>query len=360
MTSFHALIFLLIFYIGELFSETVHTFYGPLEIEEPVLIELIHSPPFQRLKDIHQYGVSYYTKTHPEEYTRFDHSLGVFAILRSREASLEEQISGLLHDVSHTVFSHVGDWVFAKEHQEEDYQSTIHNSYLVSSGIGEILNRYGYTVEQVSPKRKEFSMLEQPLPNLCADRIDYNIQGAYFQKFITREETKTLFLDLSFEDGKWIITDLDLAAKLTSFSLFMTENCWGSATNCVTSRWLADAILQGIEIGIISWHEFHTGIDEAIWNRLLNAQDPFIQNRMQMVNFPGQYCRIVDPAQAHSYVQFKCRGINPWVKQNGKIIRLTSIRPELEEALQKMRRQSSEGWPVEFLVSEEILSAQKP
>ena len=88
----------------------------------------------QRLKSIHQYGVGYYT-THTEEYNRFDHSVGVFVVLKKKGAKLDEQIAGLLHDVSHTVFSHVGDWVFGKEYQEDDYQSTIHRLYLAVSGV---------------------------------------------------------------------------------------------------------------------------------------------------------------------------------------------------------------------------------
>jgi HD superfamily phosphohydrolase len=237
----------------------------------------------QRLKSIHQYGVAYYVGTYCEEYTRFDHSLGVFAILKRNNASLEEQIAGLLHDVSHTAFSHVGDWVYKKENQEDDYQSSIFNLYLTRSGIEEILHRYGYRIDQISPEDKEFSMLEQPLPNLCADRIDYNIQGSYFQKFITKEEAKQLFLDLSFENGKWVLSNQELASKLTRFSLFMTEACWGSAENFMASRWLANAILKGFEEGVISWEDFHFGIDQIIWDRLSSAQDPFIQNQMQMI-----------------------------------------------------------------------------
>ena len=92
-------------------GEKVDTFYGSIDVQEPVLIDLIHSPAVQRLKRVHQYGVAFYT-THKENYTRYDHSLGVFAILRLKEASLQEQIAGLLHDVSHTAFSHVGDWAY--------------------------------------------------------------------------------------------------------------------------------------------------------------------------------------------------------------------------------------------------------
>src|SRR5579872_6615413 len=125
MYVLNRLALLIILFALELWGETIDTFYGSIEVEEPVLLELIHSPSFQRLKSIHQYGVAYYT-THREEYNRFDHSLGVFAILRAKGAPLDEQIAGLLHDISHTAFSHVGDWVFGKEYQEDDYQSIIY------------------------------------------------------------------------------------------------------------------------------------------------------------------------------------------------------------------------------------------
>lgn len=253
-----------------------------------------------------------------------------------------------MHDVSHTAFSHVGDWVFGKENKEDDYQHSIHQRYLVASGLEAILNRYGFTSEQVLPDREVFAMLEQPLPNLCADRIDYNIQGAYYQNFLTREEALELLQDLFFQDGRWLITRTDLAAKLTRFSLFMTEDCWGSAINHVTSRWLADAILQGLKINLVSWEDFHFGTDEEIWNRLLKAEDPLIQTYMQMLSHPHDYYRVVGPDQANIFVKFKSRGIDPWIIQEGRIARLTSIDAELQEAFSKTKEKSLSGLPLEI------------
>lgn len=343
--------FLFIIAAFGLHAETFSTFYGSIEVEEPVLIDLIRSPAFQRLKFIHQYGVQYYTSIYFEEYNRFDHSMGVFAILRAKGASLEEQIAGLLHDVSHTAFSHVGDWVFAKENLEEDYQNHIHNQHLAQSGIEAILNRHGYVVEEISPKREEFKMLEQPLPNLCADRIDYNIQGAYFRQFITREEALEIFSDISFEGGGWVLSNRDLALKLAHFSLFMSENCWGSAFNFITSRWLADAIIRGVHAGLISWHEFHFGTDQNIWDRLSASNDSFIQNRMEKLAHPTDYFRLVPLSEASILIPFKCRGVDPLIRQDGNIVSLSSVDPEFKAAFQKTKKQSLDGWPVEFLRS---------
>lgn len=84
--------------------------YGEFELEK-VLEDLIVSKPVQRLKGIHQGGASYLVNEKWNE-TRFDHSVGVMLLIKKLGGSIEEQIAGLLHDVSHTAFSHVVDFVF--------------------------------------------------------------------------------------------------------------------------------------------------------------------------------------------------------------------------------------------------------
>ena len=94
---------------------TINTIYGKFVITEPILIDLLASKAMQRLKKVHQFGISHYVQK-GSDYTRYDHSVGVFALLRRYNQSLPEQISGLLHDVSHTIFSHVADYLF--QHQD--------------------------------------------------------------------------------------------------------------------------------------------------------------------------------------------------------------------------------------------------
>src|SRR3989344_5458970 len=89
--------------------------YGRYKITEAVLIDLINSKALQRLKGIHQAGAWNLHYSFKKSFTRYDHSLGVMLLLRKFGASIEEQIHGLLHDISHTAFSHVADFVFNKQ-----------------------------------------------------------------------------------------------------------------------------------------------------------------------------------------------------------------------------------------------------
>ena len=87
--------------------------YGQAEIDQPVLIELLKAPELQRLQQVGMGGYypgSPYASGH-RDYTRHRHSVGVMLLLRRFNAPLEEQIAGLIHDVSHSAFSHTIDYI---------------------------------------------------------------------------------------------------------------------------------------------------------------------------------------------------------------------------------------------------------
>ncbi|MEW6723088.1 MAG: HD domain-containing protein, partial [Candidatus Micrarchaeota archaeon] len=142
--------------------------YGEFEIGEPVLAALIRSPDVQRLKGIAQYGIPYDYYPVPG-FSRFDHSLGVMLLLRRLGASIEEQAAGLLHDISHTAFSHVTDYVFTEDggnHQDER-----HLAYFYATGLPAVLEKFGMDPWRVAMTDLH-PLLEREAPDLCADRID--------------------------------------------------------------------------------------------------------------------------------------------------------------------------------------------
>ena len=152
--------------------------YGKEEIKEQVLIDLISCKSVQRLRGLAQYGLPdrYY---HKKNFSRYEHSIGVMIFLRQLGAYLNEQIAGLLHDVSHTSFSHIGDWIFGTT-KEENFQDLNHEKFLSDSDIPRILLLYNINPSYIS-KIDNFKLLERKRPELCADRIDFSLREIFYR-----------------------------------------------------------------------------------------------------------------------------------------------------------------------------------
>jgi hypothetical protein len=193
--------------------------YGKYEIYEPVLIELIKSPPVERLKNISQFGppAKYY---HIKPFSRYEHSLGVMLLLKSLGATLEEQVAGLLHDVSHTAFSHVVDWVVGSN-EKENYQDKLHGKFFANSEIKTTLAKNGVDAKKIA-NYKNYKLLERNIPELCADRIDYSLRE--FPTAIA----KKCFAGLSVHKNRIIFNDSRTALLFADNFLHKQESHWGS------------------------------------------------------------------------------------------------------------------------------------
>src|SRR3989344_6307050 len=123
--------------------------YGNFEIEEPAILGLINSETFQRLKDIDQMGY-FEPHFHGTAHSRLEHSIGVYLLLKMYGAPLEEQIAGLIHDVSHSAFSHCIDYVLdAGSEKEHNHQDNIFDEFVRTTQIPEIIKKYGFDPDYI-------------------------------------------------------------------------------------------------------------------------------------------------------------------------------------------------------------------
>ncbi len=129
----------------------------------------------------------------------------------------------------------------------------------------------------------------------------------------------------------------------------MTENCFGSLQNHLASRSLADAILKGLEIGLISSNEFLFGTDEVIWDKLISSKDPFIQSYMHMVFNTNELYVIVDPKEADKIIITKFWGFDPWISQGDNLVRLTSLNSEFAAEYQAVKDRIARGFAIKLL-----------
>ncbi len=309
--------------------ELVHTIYGDVEITEPVLIDLIHSKAFCRLQNINQYGVDYYISKTTVPYTRYTHSLGVFYLLRKNGAPLQEQMAGLLHDVSHTVFSHVGDHVAAQlQHHECDqnddaYQDCVHVSYLKQTDIADILKKHNVAIEDMDHKCGAYCMLERDLPDICADRLEYVLYGGYIEGWLTANELRELADAVHYTDGNWVFDTDEHAKKFATISIRLCDEIFASDWNIGSYEWAAKALLRAVDLGMITMQDIHFGCDDEVWQKLTTSNDELIAKAVDNILHAKTLYEKSDENQYDLAFTGKFRGIDPLVSDNQGTVRLS-------------------------------------
>ena len=184
---------------GKVFRDSIHGLI-PIEEEDSIILEIIDTPEFQRLRRVRQLGVSSFT--YPgAEHTRFAHSLGVYnfackimnRLLERHGESTDAgralkqnmtnvKIACLLHDVGHGPFSHASEHIFDSKNAHEQKSREIITSS--ESKINEILMRRlsASAVKDIAGllEKHEFPFLHDIVSSqLDADRMDYLLRDSH-------------------------------------------------------------------------------------------------------------------------------------------------------------------------------------
>ncbi len=330
-------------------SFSVETIHGSMQVTDPLIIELINSPAMQRLKHIKQYGTTDYVMRHKTVYTRFDHSLGVYYILCQHGAGRAEQVAGLLHDVSHTVFSHVCDLLFMGDLTKGAYQDFVHEEFLNEHGIREILAKHGFTVADIMPKNSSFRALEQEAPALCADRIEYNLYAAHMDNLLSQEDLDEVRRDLHFDGHDWYFDRAHIAKKFALISLHQTVYLWGSPHNILIAQWTCDALKRALDIGLITQEDIcYTMTDEQMWSRLTTCNDAEIVAAMDaLLDCNRLFSWSSDDEQGIAItLKAKCRGVDPLVNTAQGLQPLSAIDADFKKNYELVKKNMRKGWHV--------------
>ena len=291
------------------------TVYGEKEITEPVLVELINSRPLQRLKGLAQYGLpdEYY---HKKNFSRYEHSIGVLILLRNLKADLGEQVAGLLHDVSHTAFSHVVDW-FLGDPTKEDYQDKIHLEIIKDSKIPEILENHGFSYLDIS-NLEAFSLLDRRAPSLCVDRLDYAFRELI--SLIKIRSVKKMVSSLSNFNGQVVFLEKDNAKDFANYYMELQKKHWAGDEARARYHLLAEALKIAVDEKIISIKDLRK-TDLEVINLLLKNGDKRIVRRLDLL---GNGFKVVESNQGIE-LRKKFRYIDPEILCGGKIKLLSEI-----------------------------------
>jgi uncharacterized protein len=181
--------------------------YGSIQIDDPTIQAIVASQPFQRLRGVNQYGGVNLIYTDRFQISRFEHSLGVWWVLRSLGVDLETQVAGLLHDVGHTAFSHMVDLAIGGE-AEDFHEKHLH----LIPGWAELLDFL--KSKDISMKTLEhYPEVKTPMPRVGADRLDYAMRDFIGATNIATDLGTRVLNHIHLRDRVIHFTDVDLARE---------------------------------------------------------------------------------------------------------------------------------------------------
>jgi HD superfamily phosphohydrolase len=252
--------------------------YGDVSIDDPAILALIACPTVQRLGRIRQAGPS--ALAFPfKTVTRLEHSLGVYLLLRRLGASLREQVAGLLHDVSHTAFSHAVDFLHTSE--EQDHHERIKPAFLQRPDLVAALDGLGFTPEAFVDD-SIYPLLERPLPWLCADRLDYFLRDSLACGVSTPESVGRTLNHTAVADGRIVLDDPEVARDVTHRFDEMNRDWWASPTEAFIYNEFAEALAEGYRLGAITDADLHAD-DDAVLAGLRNSPSPLIHAKLHAI-----------------------------------------------------------------------------
>lgn len=183
--------------VEKVFRDPVH---GYIHIQHQIILDLIDTREFQRLRRIKQLGTSSYT-FHGAEHSRFSHSLGVYEITRRicdkfvRNYPAEKEgengwddservvalCAALLHDIGHGPYSHTFESIFGTDHEEVTAQiilspeTEIH--HVLSKVSADFPAKVASVIQHTYPNPQVVQLISSQID---ADRMDYLQRDAYF------------------------------------------------------------------------------------------------------------------------------------------------------------------------------------
>ncbi|MBW1604799.1 HD domain-containing protein [Lactobacillus sp. Sy-1] len=180
----------------KVFRDPVHNY---IYVRHQVILDLINTPEFQRLRRIKQLGTSSFT-FHGAEHSRFTHSLGVYEIARRICNNFQRNFpsktpgdglwddserivalcAALLHDIGHGAYSHTFEHIFHTDHEAITRKIITNPSTQVNKVLLQVSDDFPQKVASVIDKSYPNKQVVQMISSQCdADRMDYLLRDSY-------------------------------------------------------------------------------------------------------------------------------------------------------------------------------------
>ena len=289
------------------------------------------------MKGIHQGGASYLVNS-KWNITRYEHSIGTMLFIKFMGGSIEEQIAGLLHDISHTAFSHVIDFVF--KNSDEDYHEKIFKDIIEASTIPKILTDNGYDYKDILFNESKWTILEKSAPKLCADRVDYTLRDMLRYGFITMGEVKTFLKNLSVVQGEVVLNSVKASEWFVEVYYKEVIGFFMDPLNVYAYDRLSKALEIAVGLKEVTLDDLLKK-DEEVYRKLENSSSKEVRD---LINSIHSLVNLEENREEYDiFSKSKVRLIDPTVCIDGQLYKASEISDIVKELNERALRKAEDG-----------------
>ena len=287
--------------------------YGECYVDD-VIYEIINTRIFKRLKNIYQSGGGYLVNE-LWNVNRHEHSIGTMILSLKFNGNIEEQIKALLHDISHTAFSHVIDYVLKNEN--EDYHEKIQEDFLNDEELLSILEKYNLNIKRIMSKN--YSFLDDELPKLSFDRIDYTLRDLFRQKRISHKDVREIVNNLAVYQNKLCFNSLEIGKWFQKLYFQEVVEYFQDPLNMYINTMLSNLLALALNEKIIQLQDF-------------NFTDEYIIKKINSSSKKKELEDIINKKKFDEFlllkekIKVKKRYIDPYILVNNEIKRISEIK----------------------------------
>ena len=311
--------------------------WGNVDIKDRQILAILRHPSMQRLRRIwiSSYGYLYNLQRNS---TRFEHCLGVYLLLAHFGAKQKEQVAGLIHDVSHTALSHLSTYAIQGKYSGEEFHELMQEKFINDSGLADLLKKQNYTVDDLL-HTKSFTLLENDLPNICADRIDYALRDGLHLQILSRQQADQIIEGLIVKDGEFMFSD-ENSAFLYSFNFYLLNLMfYGSAVEAHFNNDFGALVNYAMRIGVLKEKDWFSD-DVYLIGKLKKSKNAKIKKWLEKYN--QKLVVYEDSEHPDKIFPKKIRVVDPKVFAKGKIVRLSDVDPVYSRILNDYKERHRE------------------
>ena len=269
-------------------------------------------------------------------YSRYEHSIGVAALIWRFTGSLRETAAGLLHDVATPVFAHTVDFLngdyLAQESTEEPTERIIGSSPEMVA----LLDSAGLSLDEVKDYHR-YPVADNDSPRLSCDRLEYTLGNLCNFGFRSPGEIRPYWEDLIVTEAEDGLPELAFSDRATALRFALDalkcSRIYISPEDRYAMQRLSEVLALAIRRGVLT-------------EGMLFGTEPEVIKRLEADEETAaawaayrRLSRMLEPEEAAVHpdgrrIPAKRRCIDPLVRGEGRLSRIDAVfRGEIERFL---------------------------